>query len=234
MPKRWPISKVEAVFGSHCNERNLVNVKFPKVGTWRVHKKVAYQLGKALAQLSKSRLVDIRDTRGSGGTYVCRKVKLVSGGSGKEWSRHAYGIAVDINPSALWYGAHASDLSRSQRQRHSRIAKIMNRWGYFNPVDHDLMHFEPYQLVSNSVWYTVIRGFSRGLAYSYEHILERKHGAPYPSKYVDAAGPGDHIDLYLGPFNRRTAWFVWARCRAPKPLGLGLAPAKVAIVNHIG
>lgn len=146
-----PSSKLRAIFGNHCDESRLTTTKLPVVGNIRCHKKILRQLRGAMreAQLrGLSYCFDVKDTKESGGCYVCRKMR-----GSNNWSRHAWGIAFDFNPSYFPYPYHGG-ASRKWGKRQARLQRVFEHWGFGFPgrgrfsaygpgrLGHDPMHAE--------------------------------------------------------------------------------------------
>ncbi len=84
-------------------EANIVAVDLPILGRWRCHRRVIPDLVAALRAVEEAglgHLVDPVDSRW-GGCWVARRIRGSSGGA---VSRHAWGLAVDINPSTNPWG----------------------------------------------------------------------------------------------------------------------------------
>lgn len=84
-------------------ESNIVLAELPLLGRWRCHRAVVPDLVAALTQIQVEGLSDLIDARDSrhGGCWVARRIRGASGGA---ISRHAWGLAVDINPSTNQWG----------------------------------------------------------------------------------------------------------------------------------
>jgi hypothetical protein len=82
-------------------------------------------------------LINARDTLRNGGCWGPREQKSTDGTSGRTLSRHSWGGAIDINPSANPQGA----IPKMDR----RLIEIFRRhgftWGGYFPTP-DGMHFE--------------------------------------------------------------------------------------------
>jgi hypothetical protein len=113
-------------------ERHIVTANVPILGTVRCHRAIVPALTAALAELEVRGLGSLVDRRDYAG---CFGPRLIAAGAGP--SRHAWGIAVDLNARANPFGA----VSRQD----SRLVEIMERHGFgFGgrwPVP-DAMHFE--------------------------------------------------------------------------------------------
>ncbi len=115
---------------------NIVRAELPILGRWRCHRAVLPDLVGALAQIEAeglAHLIDVRDSR-NGGCWVARRIRGASGGA---LSRHAWGLAVDINPSTnAWGAVPTMDL---------RIVEIFREHGFAwggTWTRPDGMHFE--------------------------------------------------------------------------------------------
>ena len=83
---------------------NIVTVDLPILGRWRCHRVVVPDLVAVLEELIARGLehhIDPADSR-YGGCWVARRIRGSSGGA---LSRHAWGVAVDLNPSTNPWGA---------------------------------------------------------------------------------------------------------------------------------
>ncbi len=119
-------------------DANIVTVDLPILGRFQCHRAVAPYLRSALAQIEAERigwLIDTDDFQAAGG---CFNARLMRGSdSGLALSRHAWGIAVDINPSTNGYG-EAVLLP-------DRIGDVFRSWGFAWGAGWtvpDGMHFE--------------------------------------------------------------------------------------------
>ncbi len=116
---------------------HIVDVSIPPLGRFRCHVDVAPALRAAFAEIRGSGLVDeidIADFRRAGG---CFNARLMRGERGAALSRHAWGIALDLNPSTNAFG--------SEPQLSEEFGDVFRRagfaWGagWRRP---DGMHFE--------------------------------------------------------------------------------------------
>ena len=112
-------------------EENIQAKKVPILGTTRCHRLMWEPLEGALNQILEEGLADtlsIKDFKKSGGCYAPRRInRFDAGGS---ISRHAWGIAIDINTKSSY---------------HPRVVEIFNSWGYAwggTWTSPDEMHFE--------------------------------------------------------------------------------------------
>ena len=112
-------------------EENIQAKKVPILGTTRCHRLMWEPLEGALNQILKEGLADtlsIKDFKKSGGCYAPRRInRFDAGGS---ISRHAWGIAIDINTKSSY---------------HPRVVEIFNSWGFAwggTWTSPDEMHFE--------------------------------------------------------------------------------------------
>ena len=84
---------------------NIVRVNLPILGIWgSCHQAIVPHLTNALNQIKQAglaHLIDVRDSRNGG----CWNPVRIPGGYGGAISRHAWGLAVDINPSTNAWGA---------------------------------------------------------------------------------------------------------------------------------
>ena len=119
-------------------EANIVTVDLPILGEFRCHRAVVPYLRSAIAQIDAERvgwLIDVEDFQAAGG---CCNARLMRGSdSGLALSRHAWGIAIDINPSTNGYGKTVL--------LPDRIGDVLRSWGFawgagWNVPDG--MHFE--------------------------------------------------------------------------------------------
>lgn len=115
---------------------NIVRAELPILGRWRCHRAVLADLVAALSEIESSglaELIDVRDSR-HGGCWVAREIRGASGGT---LSRHAWGLAVDINPSTNGWG--------QVPQMDLRIVDIFRKHGFAwggTWTRPDGMHFE--------------------------------------------------------------------------------------------
>ena len=112
-------------------EENIQAKKVPILGTTRCHRLMWEPLEGALNQILQEGLADtlsIKDFKKSGGCYAPRRInRFDAGGS---ISRHAWGIAIDINTKSSY---------------HPRVVEIFNSWGFAwggTWTSPDEMHFE--------------------------------------------------------------------------------------------
>jgi hypothetical protein len=118
----------------------LVTEKFPLIGTIECNRVVALAAVAALNEIEHAglaRLVNTADTYRNGGCYGPREQKSSDGTSGRTLSRHSWGGAIDINPSANPQGAKPS--------MDHRLITIFRRHGFIwggNFATPDGMHFE--------------------------------------------------------------------------------------------
>jgi len=104
-------------------EANIVTVNLPLLGPFKCHRLMVPYLEAAIDDLIRAghaSKVDSSDFQLAGG---CFNARLIRGGDkGGALSRHAYGAAIDINPSSNPYGgAIAMD---------ERIGDIFHYWGF--------------------------------------------------------------------------------------------------------
>lgn len=118
--------------------RNIVTRRVPVLGQVTCHRLMFPQLEGALGELERSglaHLIDVADYRRRGGD--CYQPRFVDSDPRRSLSRHAWGIAIDINKTANPEG-------RPSRQD-PRLVTTFERWGfrwggYWRPTDP--MHFE--------------------------------------------------------------------------------------------
>lgn len=123
-------------------EENIVTLDYPIVGRFRCHRAVAPYLRAALTELQVRNLdwmIDRVDFQQAGG---CFNPRLQRGGDkGFALSRHAWGLAVDINPSMNPYGGPV--------RMDERVGDVFRRWGFAWGAGWtipDGMHFEWHQI----------------------------------------------------------------------------------------
>ncbi|MCB0992363.1 MAG: M15 family metallopeptidase, partial [Acidimicrobiales bacterium] len=83
---------------------NIVVTDVPIIGRIRCNRAAVDDLSAALAQIEAAglaSLIDVGDTRRNGGCWYARRIR---GTSGDAISRHAWGLAVDINPASNPWG----------------------------------------------------------------------------------------------------------------------------------
>ena len=112
-------------------EKNIQVKKMPILGNTRCHRLMWGPLEGALNQIVDEGLANtlsIEDFKKSGGCYAPRRInRFDAGGS---ISRHAWGIAIDINTKSSY---------------HPRVVEIFNSWGFAwggTWTSPDEMHFE--------------------------------------------------------------------------------------------
>jgi hypothetical protein len=130
-----PLGQVKARFGQfamrasgsavaidpHWVQANIVRGTVPVLGAVRCHRRVMGDLAAAMTELEHTGLaglVDVGDFHRHGGCFNARTLR---GGNG-ELSRHAWGIAVDLNVAANPLGA------RPRMDR--RLVQVMARHGF--------------------------------------------------------------------------------------------------------
>lgn len=123
-------------------DENIVTVSVEPLGEFRCHRKVVPYVRSAIADLDRTGLiseVDPADFQLAGG---CWNPRLIRGGDkGFALSRHAWGIAIDINPSTNRYEGETS-LSTA-------FGETFREWGFAwgaGWLTPDGMHFEWAQL----------------------------------------------------------------------------------------
>ncbi|MDA9727479.1 M15 family metallopeptidase [Acidimicrobiaceae bacterium] len=146
--KNWvlPIALVKEMFGDfqikerdgvwittelEWREENIQNKRMPILGITRCHRLMWEPLEGALNQILQEGLeeyLSIEEWRSSGGCYAPRRInRFDAGGS---ISRHAWGIAIDINTKSSYP---------------PRVVEIFNDWGFAwggTWTSPDEMHFE--------------------------------------------------------------------------------------------
>ena len=112
-------------------EQNIQVKRVPILGNTRCHRLMWEPLEGALNQILEEGLastLSVQDFKKSGGCYAPRRInRFDSGGS---ISRHAWGIAIDINTKSSY---------------HPRVVEIFNSWGFAwggTWTSPDEMHFE--------------------------------------------------------------------------------------------
>ena len=112
-------------------EDNIQTKRVPILGNTRCHRLMWEPLEGALNQILDEGLADtlsVKDFKQSGGCYAPRRInRFDAGGS---ISRHAWGIAIDINTKSSY---------------HPRVVEIFNSWGFAwggTWTSPDEMHFE--------------------------------------------------------------------------------------------
>ncbi len=119
-------------------EANIVDVSFPETGPFRCHRAVVPYLRSAMSELRSAGLADtivFEDFQAAGGCYVPRLMR--GGDKGFALSRHAWGTAIDFNPSTNRYGG---ELTLPEG-----FGEVFRRWGFAWGAGWtvpDPMHFE--------------------------------------------------------------------------------------------
>ncbi|MDH3249405.1 MAG: M15 family metallopeptidase, partial [Acidimicrobiia bacterium] len=104
-------------------EENIEFVNLPILGPFRCHRSVVPYIEAAIDEAIESGLaglIDPDDFQVAGGCYNPRKIR--GGDKGGAISRHAWGIAIDINPSDNPYGGIV--------RFDERLASIFRGWGF--------------------------------------------------------------------------------------------------------
>ncbi len=120
--------------------KNIVTVNLPIVGEMKCNRQIVERLTDALNELYDAgiaALIDVPDTRRSGGCFNSREIRAVAGQSGRNLSRHSWGVAIDFNPSATPYG--------QPPRVDARLVDVMRRHGFAwggTWAFPDGMHFE--------------------------------------------------------------------------------------------
>jgi hypothetical protein len=113
-------------------EANIVAADLPVLGRTRCNRQIIPMVRGALQELADAGLTGLVDPAQFGGCYNPRLI-----GPGRGLSRHAWGIALDVNVAANPLGAPG--------RQDPRLVEIMRRWGlawggeWLRP---DAMHFE--------------------------------------------------------------------------------------------
>jgi hypothetical protein len=95
---------------------NLVTVELPIIGTARCHRAVVDALAGALDEVVSANLASLVDPDGFAGCWNPRTTR-----SGTSISRHAWGVAIDLN-----FGANPTGMSSVQDPR---LVAVFDRWG---------------------------------------------------------------------------------------------------------
>lgn len=117
---------------------NIVDVNIEGLGPFRCNRAVVPYLRAAVADLERSGLmeaVDYTDFQLAGGCFNARMMR--GGDKGYALSRHAWGIAIDINPSTNPYGGPT--------ELPDGFGDVLRRWGFSWGATWtvpDGMHFE--------------------------------------------------------------------------------------------
>ncbi len=98
-------------------ERNLVTADLPLIGPARCHRAIVEALAGALSEVAEANLAALIDPAGFAGCWNARTTR-----SGTSVSRHAWGVAVDLN-----FGANPTGLASVQDPR---LVAIFDRWGF--------------------------------------------------------------------------------------------------------
>jgi D-alanyl-D-alanine carboxypeptidase len=96
---------------------NLVSVDLPIIGRARCHRAVVEALAGALGEVVDANLAGLVDPEGFAGCWNARTTR-----AGNAISRHAWGVAVDLN-----FGANPTGLASVQDPR---LVTIFGRWGF--------------------------------------------------------------------------------------------------------
>ena len=96
---------------------NLVTVDLPLIGTARCHRAIAAALAGALGEVVNANLASLVDPDGFAGCWNARTTR-----SGTSISRHAWGVAVDLN-----VGDNPTGMTSVQDPR---LLAIFARWGF--------------------------------------------------------------------------------------------------------
>ena len=119
---------------------NVVRHTYPIIGPVACHRSMVAPLERVMTELvaaGLADLIDVRDTKRSGGCFSAREIRTTTGTSGRNLSRHAWAAAIDINPSANPFGAKPN--------MDARLIYVFRRngfaWGGTWSIP-DGMHFE--------------------------------------------------------------------------------------------
>jgi hypothetical protein len=119
-------------------DRSIVTVDLPAVGLFQCHRMVVPYVRAALAEVDRSGLTSMLDPTDFQLAGGCFNPRFNRGGDpGFSLSRHAWGIAVDFNPSSNQYG--------SEPTMPAAIVDIFRGWGFSwggTWAVPDGMHFE--------------------------------------------------------------------------------------------
>ncbi|MGH2795354.1 MAG: M15 family metallopeptidase [Actinomycetota bacterium] len=126
-----PLAGIAIAVDPAWRRANIVQQSVPLLGSVTCHRKVLPQLTGAMGELQSRGLGKL--VKSFSGCYSPRMQVADDG----ELSRHAFGIAVDINAGSNPYGA--------KPRQDARIVEVMERWGFnwggrWNTPD--AMHFE--------------------------------------------------------------------------------------------
>ncbi len=119
-------------------DANIVYVEVPRLGGFECHRRMIPYVRSALAEVEAAGLGDLLDPvdfQLAGGCYNARLMR--GGDKGFALSRHAWGVAFDLNPSSNRYG----DVPTLD----PRIGSIFRAWGFAwgaGWLFPDGMHFE--------------------------------------------------------------------------------------------
>jgi D-alanyl-D-alanine carboxypeptidase len=127
-----PQAKIKARFGEFAyrpgagdqveqdpawQQANLVQVDLPIIGRARCHRDVVGALAGALGEVERSGLASLVDPAGFAGCWNARRTR-----GGTALSRHAWGVAVDLNA-----GANPTGFASVQDPR---LLDVFARWGF--------------------------------------------------------------------------------------------------------
>lgn len=116
-------------------EQNIVKLSIYGKKNILIHKKVAPYFQAALDELQRNGFEYLINTNDSGmGCYNPRLTKLIGGGYSSTPSRHAWGIAIDLNTEKYPYG--------TIKQQPQPLLDTMAKYGFAIVVRRDPMHFE--------------------------------------------------------------------------------------------
>lgn len=98
-------------------DAHLVRVDLPLIGTARCHRDVAGALAGALGEIERAGLGHLVDPAGFAGCWNARRTR-----GGTALSRHAWGVAIDLNA-----GQNPTGLASVQDPR---LLEVFARWGF--------------------------------------------------------------------------------------------------------
>lgn len=120
--------------------KNVISTDFPIIGRVRCNRVITGALRDSLQEIELAGLaplINILDTARYGGCFNGREIRTTGGVSGKNLSRHSWGAAIDINPSANRFGRPPV--------MDARIVDVFRRHGFAwggTWATPDGMHFE--------------------------------------------------------------------------------------------
>jgi hypothetical protein len=121
-------------------DANIVDAYMPQLGPFKCNRAVVPYIRAAIDELSHAGLdseIDYRDFQRAGGCFNSRMARGGTTNKGFALSRHAWGVAIDINPSTNKYGEPPT-LSEA-------FGEVFRKWGFAwgaGWTEPDPMHFE--------------------------------------------------------------------------------------------